>query len=142
MQRARGPWWAALPLLAPLVVAGCDHDEGDTASASGGVGEDGSVGDSNVGDPVPITCDELRCADDELCVEPRPYCDLSGEEPELRHEPAYCRPMDALPPRGAVDGEAGGGVEVGLCDDLRTEGVYGPDGERLRGCAEVEIPCG
>lgn len=152
MQRARGPWWTALSLLAVFVIVACDHDEGDTATTYDVVAGDESVGsddddgddpsdaaDDGEDDLVSLTCMELECGADEVCVQPRAYCDESTDPAELRRDPAYCQPV-ALPLVGLMRVEAGGGP-VGLagCDDPQT--IQGPDGQVFLACPEIDVPC-
>lgn len=131
MHRARGPWWFALPLLALSMIAACDHDDDDTTTASDAGAEEGSAGsdDPSNGELAPLTCMELTCPVDQVCVEPRPYCDMTGDEPVLRQDPAECRPQDAVP-------------RMAPCDDLQGVLMPGPDGEPTMVCPEDEIPCG
>jgi hypothetical protein len=145
MQRARGPWWTALVLLAPSVIAACDRDEGDTVvssdetTAGTSAGSDDSEASSDDGNRGPLTCDELMCPAGQVCVEPQAYCDQSTDPPELRQEPAYCQPTITPPGRATVDGELVLSAGVAMCED--TSRVVGADGQTLAQCPEPEIPC-
>jgi hypothetical protein len=143
MQRARGPWWAALLLLAPSVIAGCDHDESDTATSSDVGAEHESAGsdDSNDdGGQASLTCRDLVCPDDQVCVEPRAYCDESVDPPELWHTPAYCRPL-VSPSGGSMAMAEGTPISgIPMCDDPDVS--QGLDGQVAIECPEIELPCG
>lgn len=146
MQRARSPWWAALLLLAPSVIAACDRDEGDTVVSSGettagtSAGSDESGASSDDGSRNAPTCDELVCPAGQVCVEPRPYCDESADPPVVRREPAYCQPRVAPPEDATVEDELVLSAGVAMCEDAQR--VVGADGAILAECPEPEVPCG
>jgi hypothetical protein len=141
MQRARGPWWAALLLLVSSGIAGCDRDDGDTTTSSddeavegGSAGSDGSndsgeSSESSGDDEAPLTCDELECPVGHVCVEPRAYCDESTDPPELRRDPAYCQPLVSPPEQSSAhaDGELVLYLGIAMCEDPQMlEGLHGP----------------
>lgn len=152
MKRARGPWWAALLLLASTPIAACDRDEGDTATSSDVGAEEGSAGSddsSNAAgsEEASPTCDDIMCPPGHVCVQPRPYCDDSTEPPALRRDPAYCQPVVA-PPDQAVDegtwdlaapGEPDPLVGLAMCED--PEMVEDDRGQLVLECPDVELPC-
>lgn len=152
MQRARGPWWAAL-LLAPTVIAACDRDEGDTATSSDVGAEDGSAGsddssDAAGSDEASPTCDDIMCPAGHVCVQPRPYCDETTDPPELRRDPAYCQPVVAPPDRAARDGEldlaAPGEPDplVGIAMCKAPELLEDGRGQLVMECPGDDPPCG
>lgn len=148
MQRARGPWWIALVLLAPSsVIAACDRDDGDDkvvssdeTTAGTSAGSNDSEASSDDGHRDPLTCDELMCPAGQVCVEPRAYCDESTDPPELRQEPPYCQPSITPPEHGTAHGELVFSAGVAMCEDA--ERVVGAGGQTLAQCPEPEIPCG
>lgn len=94
-------------------------------------------------------CAELACPSDQVCVVPPLHCDDSGDEPILRRDDAFCRPLatgDVLALDASLDASLDLTVAVvasQLCHDptpiSSDEGADGPP-IGLR-CPDLDLTC-
>lgn len=96
--RSPSPFLAVV-LCATLACSTDDSDVADTQSSDTSETADGTEtgaeDGSEAGGPQdfpPVQCEDVTCAEGDLCVEAGPYCDVTGSRPEWVIPTGVCTP--------------------------------------------------
>ncbi|MCB9700971.1 MAG: hypothetical protein H6711_03695 [Myxococcales bacterium] len=144
MTTSRGPRWLALTLGWIVTVGACERGDDGSTSVAGTDGAGESAGDdlSDDDDEAPLTCAEMTCPQDSVCINPPAYCDESEDPPVLRRDDAYCRPITSGGgASAAIDDVTLIGLARPECDLLTPALAWDAAGQAIITCPDIQLPC-